>query len=200
MVYLCENITISEPLRGFPDVYRRKKATRRWRKETMSDQPVNESGQFCEWTVSVGFNHRRGDWDWCIEIPQQPNGVGGLGASLNMGTAPTRNAAIEFMGITMKGTIPMPADSSHDADMKTVNREQADLTLQQKSTLGGGKVSDELDKIAKAMRSPGLAPERYCQLYAAQQALAWSSGQFAEAPCEVIMSGRVQPLMGTLEG
>lgn len=59
-------------------------------------------------------------------------------------------------------------------------------------------VSGELDKIAQAMRSPDLAPERYCQLYAAQQALAWSSGQFAAAPCDVIMSGRVQPLMGTL--
>lgn len=59
---------------------------------------------------------------------------------------------------------------------------------------------DELDNIAKAMRSPDLAPERYCQLYAAQQALAWASGQSAAAPCEVIMSGRVQPLTGTLEG
>lgn len=61
-------------------------------------------------------------------------------------------------------------------------------------------LSDELDRIAKAMREPGLAPERYCQLYASQQALAWASGQYAAAPCDVVMGGRVQPLMGTLAG
>ena len=103
----------------------------------MSAQESENSEQFCKWEVCIGFNHLRGDWDWVIAIPQQPNGIGGLGASLRAGTAPTRDAAIDSAAAIMKGTIPMPADSSHDADMKTVNREQADLTLQQKSTLGG---------------------------------------------------------------
>jgi hypothetical protein len=80
--------------------------------KVMSAQESKNSEQFCKWEVCIGFNHRRGDWDWCIEIPQQP---GELGKSLNMGAAPTRDAAIDVAATIMKGTIPMPNDLSKSA-------------------------------------------------------------------------------------
>lgn len=61
-------------------------------------------------------------------------------------------------------------------------------------------VLEELGKISEALSSPHLPPEKYCQLYAAQQALIWAFGGCAAAPFEVIMGGRVQPLMGTHPG
>jgi hypothetical protein len=58
-------------------------------------------------------------------------------------------------------------------------------------------VERELGKITQAMAMPQEA-DRYCQLYAAQQALAWASDPSAfAAPSAVIVGGLVQPLTGT---
>lgn len=58
----------------------------------------------------------------------------------------------------------------------------------------------ELARIADAMRKPDLPPDKYCQLYVAQQALTWAfEPGTAAAPFDVVMSGKVQPLMGTQE-
>lgn len=64
---------------------------------------------------------------------------------------------------------------------------------------GRGFVERELRRIEQALRDPQPA-DRYCQLYAAQQALAWAlepSG-FAE-PYIVICEGRVQAIEGIQE-
>ena len=53
----------------------------------------------------------------------------------------------------------------------------------------------ELDRIAVELRNP-IPDDRYTQLYAAQQALAWA--KFPEgsmSPYEAIMNGKVQPLI-----
>jgi hypothetical protein len=57
-----------------------------------------------------------------------------------------------------------------------------------------GFVQRELDRIAIALQEP-QPPERYCALYAAQQALRWAlePGGY-QAPSEVILDGLVQPL------
>jgi len=63
-----------------------------------------------------------------------------------------------------------------------------------------GFVQRELERLAAALREP-QPPDRYCALYAAQQALCWAlePGGYA-APSEVIENGLVQPLTGTQEG
>lgn len=65
---------------------------------------------------------------------------------------------------------------------------------------GIGFVQRELQRLAAALREPQPA-ERYCQLYAAQQALSWAlePGGYA-SPSETIENGLVQPLRAdTLE-
>jgi hypothetical protein len=62
------------------------------------------------------------------------------------------------------------------------------------------QVRVELERIERALRDP-QTDERYCQLYAAQQALAWalSPSEFM-SPFTAIQLGRVRSLTGTLEG
>lgn len=56
------------------------------------------------------------------------------------------------------------------------------------------QLTSELERIERALRDP-QTDERYCQLYAAQQALAWARtpGGFM-SPFETIQRGLVQPL------
>ena len=62
-------------------------------------------------------------------------------------------------------------------------------------------IDRELDRIAVELREP-IPDDRYTQLYAAQQALAWAMDpDGAMPPYEAIMNGKVQPLINdTLEG
>ena len=59
----------------------------------------------------------------------------------------------------------------------------------------------ELDRIAVELRKTA-STERYTQLYAAQQALAWAkSPEGAMSPYEAVINGKVQPLISdTQEG
>ena len=59
----------------------------------------------------------------------------------------------------------------------------------------------ELDRIAVDLRNP-IPDDRYTNLYAAQQALAWAvDPDGTMPPYEAIMNGKVQPLINdTLEG
>lgn len=58
-------------------------------------------------------------------------------------------------------------------------------------------VQREYERIADAMRVP-QSDDRYCQLYAAQQALAWAlDPEGFAAPSATILDGKVQPLTGT---
>ena len=64
-------------------------------------------------------------------------------------------------------------------------------------------IQHELDRIAVDLRNPIPVPDdRYTNLYAAQQALAWAlSPDGAMSPYEAIMNGKVQPLIkDTREG
>lgn len=57
-----------------------------------------------------------------------------------------------------------------------------------------GFVTRELERLAVALREP-QPPKRYCELYAAQQALSWSLDPLGyAAPHDVIVGGMVQPL------
>jgi ABC-type transport system substrate-binding protein len=57
-----------------------------------------------------------------------------------------------------------------------------------------GFVQRELDRIAVALRE-APDPERYTQLYAAQQALSWALEPTAiAAPCDLIMGTREAPV------
>ena len=60
-----------------------------------------------------------------------------------------------------------------------------------------GFVQRELEHIERDLREP-QSSERYCQLYAAQQALSWvlEPSGFA-SPYETIISDRVRPLRDT---
>ena len=61
-------------------------------------------------------------------------------------------------------------------------------------------ISEELERIERALREP-QTDERYCQLYAAQQALVWALNPDAFAsPYSTIQRGLVRPLKGTQEG
>ena len=61
-------------------------------------------------------------------------------------------------------------------------------------------IERELEKISVAMQGD-VADERYCQLYAAQQALVWAlDPQSYAAPSVTIKDGKIQPLTDTLEG
>jgi hypothetical protein len=63
-----------------------------------------------------------------------------------------------------------------------------------------GQVARELERLEKALREP-QTDDRYCQLYAAQQALAWALDPSAAAsPYATIQRGLVKPLRGTQEG
>jgi hypothetical protein len=55
-------------------------------------------------------------------------------------------------------------------------------------------IERELNRIEAALREP-QTDERYCQLYAAQQALAWATEPDGfKSPYETIQRGLVQPL------
>ena len=59
-------------------------------------------------------------------------------------------------------------------------------------TLAKRRMQAEADRIAVALRKPNVAPDVYCQLYAAQQALCWAiDPEMAGAPLKVIMTGKV---------
>ena len=62
-------------------------------------------------------------------------------------------------------------------------------------------IQRELDRIAVELRGP-IPDDRYTNLYAAQQALAWATDPGgAMPPYEAIMNGKVQPLIpDTREG
>ena len=61
-------------------------------------------------------------------------------------------------------------------------------------------IQRELDRLSTALRQKN-SPDRHCQLYAAQQALAWALEPTAFGkPCDVIFDGGVQPISGTLAG
>jgi hypothetical protein len=63
-----------------------------------------------------------------------------------------------------------------------------------------GFIERERARIEVALREP-QTPERYCQLYAAQQALAWATEPTGYAsPYDTIQRGRVLPLRDILEG
>ena len=56
------------------------------------------------------------------------------------------------------------------------------------------EVKAEIERIERALREPQTA-DRYCQLYAAQQALVWAwDPARAAAPYRTIQLGKVQPL------
>jgi len=53
----------------------------------------------------------------------------------------------------------------------------------------------ELERLANALREP-QSDERFCQFYAAQQALAWALDPVsARSPFDTISDGQVQPLI-----
>lgn len=60
-----------------------------------------------------------------------------------------------------------------------------------------GFIRRELERIERGLREP-QSSERYCQLYAAQQALSWAlePSRFA-LPYDTIMSDRLRPLRDT---
>jgi len=60
-------------------------------------------------------------------------------------------------------------------------------------------VNDELENISNALRQP-FSDDKYCQLYAAQQALAWAlnPGCYA-SPYKTILKGKVMPIKDTQE-
>ncbi len=60
-----------------------------------------------------------------------------------------------------------------------------------------GFMQRELERIERGLREP-QSSERYCQLYAAQQALSWALEPSGFAlPYDTIVSGRVRPLRDT---
>jgi hypothetical protein len=61
------------------------------------------------------------------------------------------------------------------------------------------QIQDELERIERGLRDPET-DQRYCQLYAAQQALAWAMnpGGYA-SPFATIQRRLVRPLRGTQE-
>jgi hypothetical protein len=60
-----------------------------------------------------------------------------------------------------------------------------------------GFVQRELDRIAGALREP-QPPKRYCELYAAQQALSWAlDPEHFASPVIAIAEGRIQALTDT---
>ena len=60
-------------------------------------------------------------------------------------------------------------------------------------------IERELHQIERALREP-QSDARYCQLYAAQQALAWALEPVGfAAPFATINAGKVTPLTGTQE-
>lgn len=62
-----------------------------------------------------------------------------------------------------------------------------------------GQIARELERIEKALREP-QTDERYCQLYAAQQALAWALDPDGFAsPYAAVQRGLVRPLSCTQE-
>jgi hypothetical protein len=63
-----------------------------------------------------------------------------------------------------------------------------------------GFITRELERLAKALREP-QPPERYVQLYAAQQALCWAvDPENYAAPTVTVAEGRSAAPMGTLAG
>jgi hypothetical protein len=66
---------------------------------------------------------------------------------------------------------------------------------------GEASIEDEKNRIEKALLDPATSPDTYCYMYAARQALAWVLDErIAAKPYDVIMDGKVQPLIrGTQE-
>lgn len=63
-----------------------------------------------------------------------------------------------------------------------------------------GFIERELRRLEAALREP-QTDARYCQLYAAQQALSWALDPDGYAsPYAVVQTGSVMPLTGTPEG
>lgn len=61
-----------------------------------------------------------------------------------------------------------------------------------------GFVARELERLSVALREP-QPPDRYVELYAAQQALSWAlDPENFQAPTVTISKGLVVPLKGTL--
>jgi hypothetical protein len=57
-------------------------------------------------------------------------------------------------------------------------------------------IKQELEKIESSLINSSLTREQYLELYAVQQALTWVlDSELAAAPYDVVMSGKVQPLM-----
>lgn len=87
-----------------------------------------------------------------------------------------------------------------------------ELHVAKKYRLGAGQLEDggfmserieqERARIQAALLDPATSPEKYCQFYAAQQALAWAENpDAAAAPFETIAYGKVQPrIMDIQEG
>lgn len=72
------------------------------------EQPKNAvSERYCSWSIGIGYNYRTNLWNWSIELPKQP---GGLGPTMRFGDAVTRAAAIAHMASIMTATIPMPIE------------------------------------------------------------------------------------------
>lgn len=60
--------------------------------------------------------------------------------------------------------------------------------------ISADRICDELGNIERALREP-QSPDRYCQLYAAQQALVWAIDPNAfAAPYATIQRGLVHPI------
>jgi hypothetical protein len=63
-----------------------------------------------------------------------------------------------------------------------------------------GFIARELERLGKALREP-QPPERYVQLYAAQQALCWAvDPECYAAPTVTVTEDRIVALTGTLAG
>lgn len=58
-----------------------------------------------------------------------------------------------------------------------------------------GFMERELERVKRGLREP-QSDERYCHLYAAQQALSWAlDPQGFAAPYDTIVNGKIQPLI-----
>jgi hypothetical protein len=54
------------------------------------------------------------------------------------------------------------------------------------------RITEERDRIGRALLDPATTPEQYAQLYAAQQGIGWAvNPEAARSPYEMIMCGPV---------
>lgn len=60
-------------------------------------------------------------------------------------------------------------------------------------------IQEELNKIENSLVNGVLTREQYLELYAVQQALTWVlNSELAAAPYNVVMDGKIQPLIQDL--